>query len=162
MIFTSYPVLWDSVCDWQRLLHLLFFVTWQITPWPPQLGWRHWVYDCVGFYCHFNDIPVQELRDIQTYRYTAWNLESLWKKLGKKNTLDKVLDPSYISAYLAVLSEWWPIDHKKIVCGYLHINRGYKYKWLWDEVIAVSEVSIPVGGAFTSPLYKRFGLKYIE
>lgn len=75
---------------------LLTFVTWHVAPWPLQPGWR---YDRVGFYCHFNDIPAQELK--------GNSLKSLQKtkKLGKVLASSFDFFSSNISTHVVVLSE---------------------------------------------------------
>lgn len=50
------------------VVHLSILVTTATTA-----GLKIRVYDHDGFYCHFNYVPVQKLRDIQVYRGRCWN-----------------------------------------------------------------------------------------
>lgn len=44
------------------------------------------VYDHDGFYCHFNYVPVQKLRDIQVYRGRCWNSLQTLEFVEKTNS----------------------------------------------------------------------------
>lgn len=54
------------ICIWKQIWHLLSSS--QLSLFSGYENGRAQVYDNVGFYCHFNGIPLQKLRDIQICR----------------------------------------------------------------------------------------------
>lgn len=104
------------------------------------LGLKTRAYDHVCFYRHLNDIPVQKVRDIQIYRGRKVCKK---KKHSTKPWLPVLISPPPIAALMWLNGDTYRSG--EYCSGFLHSNRGYKYKCLLNEVAVVSKATIAAG-----------------